>query len=176
MPSSRRGTGADAVSSMAESRMASDLFAWFLNVSTSVMIVFVNKVLMDNSWGYRFTFGEMAPSALTTRQPSASSLGSDLEPCTPHTPTTSFVSSSETVVHSTERSKGSLVESEQESGLLPLYLACTLFNIKPISQYTADVNNSNNDSTEACFVLLLGVRSTNLSSTTFTRLAYILSV
>ncbi|MEW5316716.1 MAG: hypothetical protein WDW38_008068 [Sanguina aurantia] len=41
---------------MSESRMASDLFAWFLNVSTSVLIVFVNKVLMDNSWGYRFTF------------------------------------------------------------------------------------------------------------------------
>lgn len=37
---------------------ASDAFAWFLNVSSAVTIVFVNKVLMDKSKGYAFTFGK----------------------------------------------------------------------------------------------------------------------
>ncbi|KAG2427131.1 hypothetical protein HXX76_012641 [Chlamydomonas incerta] len=36
--------------------MATDVFAWFLNVSTSVLIVFVNKVLMDPKMGYKFVF------------------------------------------------------------------------------------------------------------------------
>lgn len=31
--------------------------AWLGNVSTSVLIVFVNKALMDPQKGYRFTFG-----------------------------------------------------------------------------------------------------------------------
>lgn len=36
---------------------AADACAWFFNVSTSVLIVFVNKVLMDSKTGYKFTFG-----------------------------------------------------------------------------------------------------------------------
>ncbi|GIL65307.1 hypothetical protein Vafri_19112 [Volvox africanus] len=39
-----------------EEKLAWDVFAWFLNVSTSVLIVFVNKVLMDPHIGYRFVF------------------------------------------------------------------------------------------------------------------------
>ncbi|EFJ41796.1 hypothetical protein VOLCADRAFT_98177 [Volvox carteri f. nagariensis] len=39
-----------------EEKLAMDIFAWFLNVSTSVLIVFVNKVLMDPKIGYRFVF------------------------------------------------------------------------------------------------------------------------
>ncbi|KAG2433591.1 hypothetical protein HYH02_012522 [Chlamydomonas schloesseri] len=39
-----------------EAKMAMDVFAWFLNVSTSVLIVFVNKVLMDPKMGYKFVF------------------------------------------------------------------------------------------------------------------------
>lgn len=35
-----------------------DSFAWFSNVSTSVLIVFVNKVLMDRNGTYKFVFGE----------------------------------------------------------------------------------------------------------------------
>jgi hypothetical protein len=42
----------------ASSGKAFDAFAWFLNVSTSVLIVFVNKLLMDAKHGYAFTFGE----------------------------------------------------------------------------------------------------------------------
>ncbi len=41
-----------------EAKMAMDVFAWFLNVSTSVLIVFVNKVLMDPRMEYKFVFGE----------------------------------------------------------------------------------------------------------------------
>lgn len=37
--------------------LASNAFAWFLNVSSAVTIVFVNKVLMDQKKGYAFTFG-----------------------------------------------------------------------------------------------------------------------
>lgn len=37
---------------------AYDVIAWFMNVSTSVLIVFVNKLLMDPRRGYAFTFGE----------------------------------------------------------------------------------------------------------------------
>lgn len=43
-------------------KAASDTFAWFLNVSTSVLIVFVNKLLMDPKFGYKFVFGKK-PSA-----------------------------------------------------------------------------------------------------------------
>ncbi|GLC37605.1 hypothetical protein PLESTB_001668700 [Pleodorina starrii] len=39
-----------------EEKLAMDVFAWFLNVSTSVLIVFVNKVLMDPHMGYHFVF------------------------------------------------------------------------------------------------------------------------
>ncbi|GFR45742.1 hypothetical protein Agub_g7158 [Astrephomene gubernaculifera] len=39
-----------------EEKLAMDVFAWFLNVSTSVLIVFVNKVLMDPKVGYKFVF------------------------------------------------------------------------------------------------------------------------
>ncbi|KAG2491545.1 hypothetical protein HYH03_010116 [Edaphochlamys debaryana] len=39
-----------------EEKLAMDVFAWFLNVSTSVLIVFVNKVLMDPRMGYKFVF------------------------------------------------------------------------------------------------------------------------
>jgi hypothetical protein len=37
---------------------AADVFAWFLNVSTSVIIVFANKVLLDAKSGHGFAFGE----------------------------------------------------------------------------------------------------------------------
>lgn len=39
-------------------RATSDVSAWLGNVSTSVLIVFVNKVLMDPHKGYAFVFGE----------------------------------------------------------------------------------------------------------------------
>lgn len=41
-----------------EEKLAIDVFAWFLNVLTSVLIVFVNKVLMDPKVGYGFVFGK----------------------------------------------------------------------------------------------------------------------
>ena len=41
-----------------QKRLAADGFAWVMNVSTSVLIVFVNKVLMDRKSGYKFCFGE----------------------------------------------------------------------------------------------------------------------
>jgi solute carrier family 35 protein E3 len=44
---------------MDEKRLAMDVFSWFGNVSTSVLIVFVNKVLMDPKWGYKFVFGAL---------------------------------------------------------------------------------------------------------------------
>lgn len=37
---------------------AGDFFAWFLNVSTSVIIVFANKVLLDPKNGHAFAFGK----------------------------------------------------------------------------------------------------------------------
>jgi hypothetical protein len=40
------------------SNTAASVFAWMLNVSSSVAIVVVNKVLMDQRGSYRFTFGE----------------------------------------------------------------------------------------------------------------------
>jgi hypothetical protein len=39
---------------------AIDAFAMALNVSSSVFIVFVNKVLLDTKTGYGFTFGTIA--------------------------------------------------------------------------------------------------------------------
>ena len=39
-------------------RQAYDGFAWFMNVSTSVLIVFTNKLLMDPKKGYGFQYGE----------------------------------------------------------------------------------------------------------------------
>lgn len=39
-----------------------DGFAWFLNVGTSVVIVFVNKVLLDGRTGHGFAFGECEES------------------------------------------------------------------------------------------------------------------
>ena len=52
--------------------VAYSAFAWFLNVSTSVLIVFVNKLLMDPKKGYAFTFGKQAAS-LCAVQPSVQS-------------------------------------------------------------------------------------------------------
>jgi hypothetical protein len=37
---------------------AADAGAWFSNVATSVLIVFVNKILMSST-GYKFQFGEL---------------------------------------------------------------------------------------------------------------------
>lgn len=49
------GSGAPAVSEVeaARSKMLADIGAWAGNVSTSVFIVFVNKLLMK-SFGYHF--------------------------------------------------------------------------------------------------------------------------
>ncbi len=44
-----------------DKKAVTDVFAWFLNVSTSVVIVFINKVLMDDKKGYRFVFGKLMP-------------------------------------------------------------------------------------------------------------------
>lgn len=49
---------ADAHAQLRAQTAAYDAAAWFFNVSTSVLIVFVNKVLMDSKTGYKFTFGE----------------------------------------------------------------------------------------------------------------------
>lgn len=43
-----------------------DVFAWFLNVSTSVVIVFANKVLLDAKTGHGFVFGEFSKQSGTT--------------------------------------------------------------------------------------------------------------
>jgi hypothetical protein len=40
----------------------SNAFAWSLNVSTSVLIVFANKVLLSVNGGHGFTFGELKSS------------------------------------------------------------------------------------------------------------------
>lgn len=45
-----------------------DGFAWFLNVSTSVVIVFVNKVLLDARTGHGFAFGECEESLCVSMQ------------------------------------------------------------------------------------------------------------
>ena len=42
----------------AQAQTVADAGAWFFNVATSVLIVFVNKVLMDSKTGYKFTFGK----------------------------------------------------------------------------------------------------------------------
>jgi hypothetical protein len=41
-----------------QAQTVADAGAWFFNVATSVLIVFVNKVLMDSKTGYKFTFGK----------------------------------------------------------------------------------------------------------------------
>lgn len=41
-----------------DNKTVEDVFAWMFNVSTSVLIVFVNKLLMDKNFGYGFVFGE----------------------------------------------------------------------------------------------------------------------
>jgi hypothetical protein len=45
-----------ASSHVSTSHAVADTFAWLLNVSSSVLIVFVNKVLLD-AHSYAFTFG-----------------------------------------------------------------------------------------------------------------------
>lgn len=42
-----------------DKKVVFDSVAWFMNVSTSVLIVFINKVLMDPKKGYNFTFGRI---------------------------------------------------------------------------------------------------------------------
>jgi solute carrier family 35 protein E3 len=41
----------------AHSTQAWDVMSWFLNVSSSVVIVFANKVLLDAKSGHGFAFG-----------------------------------------------------------------------------------------------------------------------
>jgi hypothetical protein len=41
----------------AQHSVGSNAFAWGLNVSTSVLIVFANKVLLSSNGGHGFTFG-----------------------------------------------------------------------------------------------------------------------
>lgn len=48
---------ADAAAARAP-RVGTDACAWCLNVSTSVLIVFANKVLLDSRTGHGFAFGE----------------------------------------------------------------------------------------------------------------------
>ena len=43
---------------LTEQRLVMDLLAWAGNVSSSVLIIFVNKVLM-NTTGYGFQYGEL---------------------------------------------------------------------------------------------------------------------
>ncbi len=52
-------TMSDDKKAVAEEKKAMmDVMAMFMNVTTSVLIVFVNKVLLDPKHGYKFTFGE----------------------------------------------------------------------------------------------------------------------
>lgn len=46
--------------------VAYDAFAWLGNVATSVLIVFVNKVLMDPKKGFKFQFGKSRVLSLAT--------------------------------------------------------------------------------------------------------------
>lgn len=43
----------------------SNTFAWTLNVSTSVLIVFANKVLLSANGGHGFTFGAAVDNEAT---------------------------------------------------------------------------------------------------------------
>lgn len=67
---------------MEQNRVATDVFAWFLNVFTSVLIVFVNKKLMDPKHGYGFVFATSLCSlhflscALSLRTAQAFGIGS----------------------------------------------------------------------------------------------------
>lgn len=51
--------------------------AWLGNVSTSVLIVFVNKVLMDPQKGYSFTFGASPVNTATYMNKKASNMCSE---------------------------------------------------------------------------------------------------
>lgn len=44
---------------MVDAQNLADLTAWFGNVSTSVLIVFVNKLVMKVGGGYGFHFGAL---------------------------------------------------------------------------------------------------------------------
>lgn len=67
----RRSSSTASVGRMADkdrAKLAADGFAWFGNVSTSVCIIFVNKVLMSST-GYGFRYGEPVfsnPSQVTS--------------------------------------------------------------------------------------------------------------
>jgi hypothetical protein len=62
-----------------------DVCAWFLNVTTSVLIVFVNKKLMDSRHGYKFVFGGLPHIALLDAHPiSPSSLPAATTLCAFH--------------------------------------------------------------------------------------------
>ena len=52
------GANGGAATSSSSPGAVVDAAAWWLNVSTSVVIVFVNKLLMDPKKGYGFSFGE----------------------------------------------------------------------------------------------------------------------
>jgi hypothetical protein len=54
------GTAGMATTDASTSHALADTFAWFLNVSSSVLIVFVNKVLLD-AHSCAFTFGASRP-------------------------------------------------------------------------------------------------------------------
>lgn len=50
---------------VAEQKLVMDMVAWAGNVSSSVMIIFVNKVLM-NTTGYGFQYGACPLNVYTT--------------------------------------------------------------------------------------------------------------
>jgi hypothetical protein len=54
------------MSAVDDKQLEFSVFAWFFNVSTSVVIVFVNKVLMGRN-GYMFNFGAMLLRVFFTR-------------------------------------------------------------------------------------------------------------
>ena len=47
---------------LTEQKIVLDLVAWASNVSSSVLIIFVNKILMQTT-GYGFKYGEWDPRA-----------------------------------------------------------------------------------------------------------------
>lgn len=49
---------------MDRQKLVGDLTGWVGNVSTSVLIVFVNKILMKPGTGYGFQFGTLPHSAM----------------------------------------------------------------------------------------------------------------
>lgn len=64
-----------AMAAADESRLASDAFAFLLNIASSVLIVFVNKMLMDPRIGYKFTFGARLPPSAACPTPPLRVLG-----------------------------------------------------------------------------------------------------